>query len=187
MIKSYVAGNATQLSPHFNVNEFRCKCKGLHDTKVDTDLIDKLEQLFKVLKCSKIIVNSGHRCSAHDKAVGGYGSGKHVDGMAADIVCYDKNGGIISSEIVCCAAQDIGFKGIANIDLTYTATHVDTRTNGKWYGDEAVPCGTSSSVCNDFYSHFKRTKKDVYGTDKPTVNVSIVIDGVCYSGTLTAD
>lgn len=182
MIKNYVAGNTTQLSEHFNVTEFRCKCKGLHDTKIDTDLIDKLEKLFKALKCSKIIVNSGHRCSAHDKAVGGYGSGKHVDGMAADIVCYDKSNNVISSKIVCCAAQDVGFNGIANIDITYTATHVDTRTGSKWYGDEAVPGGTSSSVTDDFYAHFGIEK-----SEKNTADVSITIDGIKYSGTLTAE
>lgn len=182
MIKNYVAGDTTQLSEHFNVVEFRCKCKGLHDTKIDTDLIDKLEKLFKALKCSKIIVNSGHRCSAHDKAVGGYGSGKHVDGMAADIVCYDKDNNVISSKEVCAAAQDVGFNGIANIDITYTATHVDTRTGDKWYGDEAVPGGTSSSVTDDFYAHFGIEK-----SEKNTADVSITIDGIKYSGTLTAD
>ena len=182
MIKNYVAGDTTQLSEHFNVTEFRCKCEGLHDTKIDTDLIDKLEKLFKALKCSKIIVNSGHRCSAHDKAAGGYGSGKHVDGMAADIVCYDKSNNVISSKEVCAAAQDVGFNGIANIDITYTATHVDTRTGGKWYGDEAVPGGTSSSVTDDFYAYFGIEKPE-----KNTADVSITIDGIKYSGTLTAD
>jgi hypothetical protein len=51
---------------------------------------------------------------------------------------------------VCCKAQDVGFKGIANIDNTYTATHVDTREN-KWFSDETK--GASFTV-NDFYEYF---------------------------------
>jgi GH25 family lysozyme M1 (1,4-beta-N-acetylmuramidase) len=52
---------------------------------------------------------------------------------------------------VCCEAQDIGFKGIANINMTYQYTHVDMRANGKWYGDEVV---NYSTVTDDFYKYF---------------------------------
>ena len=93
---------------------------------------------FSALNCSKIIVNSGYRRTAHDKNVGGSGVGQHVNGTAADIVCYDKSGKKISSKVVCCAAQDIGFGGIANIDSTYTAAHVDVRSSNFWKGDETV-------------------------------------------------
>ena len=93
---------------------------------------------FSALNCSKIIVNSGYRRTAHDKNVGGSGVGQHVNGTAADIVCYDKSGKKISSKVVCCAAQYIGFGGIANIDSTYTAAHVDVRSSNFWKGDETV-------------------------------------------------
>lgn len=187
MIKTYRYTDNTQLTPHFNISEFRCKCGGNHDTKLDTILVDKLEKLYDSLNCSKIIINSGYRCSSHDKNVGGNGYGQHVSGTAADIVCYDKNGKKISSKIVCCAAQDIGFSGIANIDSTYTATHVDVRSSDFWKGDEAVPGGTSASVCNDFYSHFKLDKTDVYSdiSAKKTITAELVVNGVTYSGILT--
>ncbi|MBP3380048.1 MAG: hypothetical protein J6K77_04225, partial [Ruminococcus sp.] len=122
---------------------------------------------------------------AHDRNVGGNGSGQHTKGTAADIVCYDSKGRVISSKIVCCAAQDVGFGGIANIDSTYTATHVDTRTSLKWYGDETVT--TAYSVTDDFYKHWKLCKSDVYGNApaKKTKSVSLTIDDVTYSGTLT--
>ncbi len=180
MIKTY-SNSSLKLSDHFNLREFRCKCGVNHDIKIDTDLIDKLECLFDRLNCSKIIVNSGYRCSTHDVNVGGNGKGQHTKGTAADIVCYDKNNNIIPSTKVCCGAQDVGFNGIANIDSSYTATHVDTRTNDKWYGDEAVEGGTYSSVCSDFYQHFGIKKE----TAKRTKNVTITIDGVTYSGKLT--
>lgn len=185
MIKTFKSTDTSKITDHFSVNEFRCKCGGNHDTKIDSDLANKLEQLRTALNCSKIIVNSGYRCSAHDKNVGGSGSGQHVNGTAADIVCYDKNGGKISSKIVSCAAQDLGFGGIANIDKTYTATHVDVRTANKWYGDETVT--TAYSVTDDFYKHYKLSRTGVYGVTaqaKKTKNVTLTVDGVTYSGVL---
>lgn len=153
----YTSMDSTQLSPHFNVQEFRCKCGEAHDILINPALIDKLEQIYKALNCSKIIITSGYRCTNHDKAVGGSGSGQHTKGTAADIVCYGQDGQPISSKRVCCAAQDAGCGGIANIDSTYTATHVDTRTSDIWYGDEVVT--TAYSVTNDFYSYYGVSKQ----------------------------
>ena len=185
MIKIFKSTDKTQLTEHFNVQEFRCKCGGTHDTKLDTALADKLEQLRAVLNCSKIVINSGYRCASHDRNVGGSGAGQHVNGCAADIVCYDKNNNKISSKKVCCAAQDLNFGGIANIDSTYTATHIDTRTANFWKGDEVKT--SAYSVTEDFYKYYGLTKNDVYPTNntKKSKNITITIDGVIYSGTLT--
>ncbi len=154
-VNKYTSIDKTQLSPHFNIREFRCKCGKAHETLINTDLINKLEQLRDALNCSKIIVNSGYRCPAHDKAVGGTGSGQHTKGNAADVVCYGQDGQPISSKTVCCTAQDLGFGGIANITSAYTSTHLDVRTGSKWYGDEVY--GTST-ITNDFYSYFGISK-----------------------------
>lgn len=156
MTNTYKSNDKTQLTAHFNVSEFRCKCGGTHNTILNPELPDKLEKLYKSLNCSKIIVNSGYRCASHDKAVGGSGSGHHVYGNAADIVCYDQSGNKISSKKVCCAAQDVGFGGIANIDSTYTATHVDVRTSNFWKGDEVVT--SAYSVTDDFYKYYGISK-----------------------------
>lgn len=184
-VKNYKSTDTSKLSEHFKVSEFKCKCGGTHNTLVAEDLVTKLEQLRTALNCSKIIINSGYRCSAHDKNVGGSGTGQHTTGKAADIVCYDSSGKAISSRKVTCAAQDIGFSGIANIDNTYTATHVDVASR-TWRGDETVT--TASSVCSDFYSHWGLSKTDVYGSAAAatkTKSVTLTIDGVTYSGTLT--
>ena len=185
MIKTFKSTDKTQLTTHFNVSEFRCKCGGSHDTKLDTDLADKLEKLHTAMNCSKIIINSGYRCSSHDKNVGGSGTGQHVNGCAADIVCYDQKRNKISSKKVSCVAQDVGFGGIANIDSTYTATHVDTRTANFWKGDEVKT--TAYSVTDDFYKYYGLSKLDVYPTiaTKKSKNITIIIDGVIYTGTLT--
>ncbi|MDE5763764.1 MAG: hypothetical protein K2I00_02215 [Ruminococcus sp.] len=184
MIKTYKSTDTSKITEHFSVNEFRCKCGGNHDTKLDSDLVNKLEQLHKALNCSEIIINSGYRCSAHDKNVGGSGTGQHVNGCAADIICYDKNNNKISSKKVSCVAQDLGFGGIANIDSTYTATHVDTRTSNFWKGDEVVT--SAYSVTGDFYKYYNLSKSDVYpAMSEKSKNITLIIDGVTYSGTVT--
>ena len=153
----YTYTDETQLSAHFNVREFRCKCGKTHDTELNPKLVTNLEKIYRVLSCSKIIVTSGYRCPTHDKNVGGNGIGQHTKGNAADIICYGQDGSVISTKKVACKAQDIGFRGIGNIDSTYTAIHVDVRTGAKWYGDEAVRGGTSGSVTDDFYRYYAVT------------------------------
>ena len=91
-VKEYQFKSDIQLSPHFNVQEFRCKCGDTHDTLISGELIDKLEQLYTTLNCSKIIVTSGYRCPTHDKNVGGTSTGQHTKGTAADICCYGQDG-----------------------------------------------------------------------------------------------
>ena len=183
-VRSYKPTDSTLLTEHFRSSEFRCKCGGTHETLISDDLVQKLERLRKSLNCSRIVVNSGYRCPSHDKAVGGTGGGQHTKGTAADIVCYGADGKVISSKIVTCAAQDIGFSGIANIDGTYTATHVDVASR-TWRGDETVT--TSADVTKDFYSHWGLSKADVYGKSAAkTKDFTITVDGVTYTGTLTA-
>lgn len=173
MIKKYEPGDNMQLSPHFNVQEFKCKCGKEHEILLNTDLVDKLEKLYSALNCSKIIVTSGYRCVAHDKNVGGSGSGQHTKGNAADICCYGQDGQPISSKTVCCTAQDIGFTGIANIDTSYQYTHVDVRSGSKWYGDETKG---NNTVTSDFYQYFgiqKETAETIKGIDVSVHNGSI--------------
>ena len=184
MSNTYKYNDTTQLTDHFNVQEFRCKCGCTHNITLNPELPKKLEQLRTALNCSSVVINSGHRCASHDKAVGGSGTGQHVYGNAADIVCYDKSGNKISSKKVSCAAQDIGFGGIANIDNTYTATHVDVRTSNFWKGDEVKT--TATSVTSDFYSYYGLSESDVYGkSSKESKSVTLTIDGKTYTGTLT--
>lgn len=173
MIKKYESGDKSQLSPHFNVQEFRCKCGKEHEILIAEELVEKLEKLYSALNCSKIIVTSGYRCTAHDKNVGGSGSGQHTKGNAADICCYGQDGQPISSKTVCCTAQDIGFTGIANINEKYIYTHVDVRTNSKWYGDETEG---NSTVTSNFYKYFgisKSSEQLMRGIDVSVHNGSI--------------
>ncbi len=162
MIEIYASNNKTQLSPHFNVKEFKCKCGANHEIKISEELIDKLEKLYSKLKCSKIIITSGYRCPTHDKNVGGSGNGQHTKGTASDVNCYDKNGKLIPSSKICCVAQDVGFNGIANINTNKIAVHLDVSSR-KWYGDETIT--TTKSITNDFYDYYNLSKSDVYGSN----------------------
>lgn len=185
MIYKYT--DETQLSAHFNAREFRCKCGKTHDTEINPNLVTNLEKLYRALSCSKIIVTSGYRCPDHDKAVGGNGTGQHTKGNAADIICYGQDGSIISTKKVACKAQDIGFRGIGNIDSTYTAIHVDVRTGGKWYGDEAVRGGTSGSVTDDFYRYYS-TKDNSTAELQKILNgkgAALDVDGIAGTKTLS--
>ena len=60
-VNHYDYNDSTQLSPHFNAKEFRCQCGKTHETLIASELVDKLEQLYTALNCSKIIVTSGWR------------------------------------------------------------------------------------------------------------------------------
>ena len=173
MIKNYDFNDTIQLSPHFNVKEFKCKCGKEHEILIAEELVVKLEKLYDALNCSKIIVTSGYRCTDHDKTVGGSGTGQHTKGNAADICCYGQDGQPITSKTVCCKAQDIGFGGIANINISYQYTHVDVRSGSKWYGDETKG---NSSVTTDFYQYFSIQKggiKTMKGIDVSVHNGNI--------------
>lgn len=152
MTSTYKFNDTSMLAEHFSVSEFCCKCGGTHDTVINPELPEKLEKLFKALNCSAIVINSGYRCPTHSINIGGSATDFHTKGYAADIICYDQSGKIISSKKVSCVAQDVGFGGIANIDGTYTATHIDVRTSNFWKGDEVVT--SDYSLTDDFYKYY---------------------------------
>lgn len=158
---SYSKQGSVYCSTHTQVREMASKSGSkLYSDQVliDSSLMDMIEKLFSALGCKKYIISSGYRTSAHDKAVGGNGSGQHTKGKAIDACFYDKNGKIISAKIVCCVAQDLGFKGIANISNKYQYVHLDMRDSGIYRGDEIK---STNTVTSDFYKYFGVSKTDV--------------------------
>lgn len=148
-VKTYskARDGAVKLSKHFRVREFASPDSDV--VKIDTALIDILERLYEFLGCSKIIVTSGYRTAAHDRAVGGNGRGYHTKGCAADINCWRGKGRIYGSEI-CCALQELGFRhGIGWIGGC--AVHIDTRTARYWFDEQ----NGNRSVGDDWYAYME--------------------------------
>jgi hypothetical protein len=114
-----------------------------------------LEELFSKVHASKCIISSGYRCPYYDKKENGF-AGRHSEGLAVDCCCYDKEGKVIPSRIICCVAFDLGFTGIAYIDNNYT--HLDVRKGSTYYGDETR--GNASYWTNP-YTYFHVTKEEV--------------------------
>ena len=167
-VQTYAAG--VILSPHFNSSEFRCKC-GCGQIRVDTALVDTLEKLFPALDLLKINVISGYRCAKHDKAVGGRGAGSHVEGYAADVRCFYKDGSRVPSSVVALTLERMGHKcGIGyrcgGVTDAQGNIHIDTKPR-KWYGDEAK--SITATACSSFYDYLLPFYVTV--TDRTGVNV----------------
>jgi len=71
-----------ELTKNFTLDEFRCKCCG--EARINLYLVERL-QMLRVVVGQPIIVNSGYRCPAHNKAVRGSRGSRHLLGLAADI------------------------------------------------------------------------------------------------------
>jgi uncharacterized protein YcbK (DUF882 family) len=94
--KSYVAeaikakdeGADEQLSAHFKKSEFNQRRRKLKpkDYTVDSNLVDKLEQLRKSIGDKPIKVTSGYRTEEYNRLVGGARKSQHMQGKAADIM-----------------------------------------------------------------------------------------------------
>lgn len=116
-----------KLSANFRVREFACKD--------GTDLIiisDALVELLQAIRdhfAAPVIISSGYRTSAHDKRVGGSGSGYHTKGMAADIYISS----VPPVKIAAFAQTKLGRSGGVECGAYSTGgyVHVDVR-EGKW-------------------------------------------------------
>lgn len=147
-------GREHPISAHFTLGEFASK-DGADIVRYSTDLLARLEEL-RAYGGFTITINSGYRTAAHNKAVGGAASSRHVEGTAADIVVR-KDGKAVDAKLICCLCQSLGFPGVAYISKT--AVHVDVREKGRYRGDERK--GYSGNVGGDFYRYFSISKAEV--------------------------
>jgi hypothetical protein len=108
---------------HFTVGEMHCRCGcGM---RVTPKLIVLLEAL-RSLVGRPLIINSGARCTVHNKSVGGYPKSKHLSGIAADIRVIDES----HSYSIIHHAPNLGFNGIG-VDDAFI--HVDLRAKpARW-------------------------------------------------------
>lgn len=122
----YTRGAAIKLSENFTSTEFECKCGKCKTVKISKQLVSFLQAIRSHFG-KPITINSGFRCAAHNRAVGGAKASKHTLGQAADIVVKD-----VEPKEVAKFAESIGIKGIGLYD---SFVHIDTRTTKFfWYG-----------------------------------------------------
>jgi len=120
--------NDFQLTKDFNLREFECTHPKHHHVMIDSELVEKLQQLRDRLG-SPIIINSGYRCSERNKQVGGAKNSYHMKGMAVDISLNNQE--LLPDTIVALALK-VGFRGIIVYD---TFLHLDIRLE-EYYFDK---------------------------------------------------
>ena len=131
-ILTYDNNSNVRLSQHFCVSEFACKGDGCcEEMELDGALVTVLELIRQHFN-APVTINSGYRCKAHYKAVGGAAGSLHTKGMAADIVVQ----GVPPLEVAR-YAEGIGVLGIG---LYADFVHVDTRgSKAYWFGHDEQP------------------------------------------------
>lgn len=72
------------LSRYFSRQEFECSC-GCGFDQVQTELVLRLERVRE--NYGPLTINSGCRCGAHNRHVGGSPTSSHVRGLAVDLGC----------------------------------------------------------------------------------------------------
>lgn len=119
------------LSPHFTLSEFACKCGCGFEKRPDIlanlkKLAAKLEALRARAGGKLINITSGARCPKHNRAEGGVANSPHLAGKAADIWIAG-----LTPEQMAAHAEAAGLGGIG---LYSNRIHVDTRA-GKYRWD----------------------------------------------------
>lgn len=115
--------------PNFTPEELACKHCG--EYYHDPNFLDRLQAL-RIRWGAPLVLNSGHRCETHNRAVGGAKNSQHLK-VAADIrtTAYD----LAERRQLYALATAVGFTGIGRAK---TFLHVDNRPGKltEWfYGD----------------------------------------------------
>jgi uncharacterized protein YcbK (DUF882 family) len=71
------------LNKYFKRSEFACRC-GCGTSTVDAELLHVITDVREYFG-RPVIINSGHRCAAHNTKVGGAKNSVHLTGKAVDI------------------------------------------------------------------------------------------------------
>lgn len=110
---------------YFKRTEFSCKCGCGYDT-VDYELgqvLDDIRQYF----AQAVVVNSGCRCQAHNRAIGGKINSQHLYGRAADIVVRQVAPEQVQKYVLNTYPDKLG------VGCYNTFTHIDTRNwKARW-------------------------------------------------------
>lgn len=103
------------------LEEFKCKCGKCDGGVMDDAFIQKLRKA-RAIANTPFVINSGFRCLAHNKAVGGAPASTHLEGRAADIAFKDSS----KCFIILKALLEAGFTSIG-YNSKKKFIHVDNR------------------------------------------------------------
>ena len=78
-----------RISRNFTRDEFRCKCGECRHEGADIVLVTILQSL-RDWAGGSVKINSGNRCPAYNKKIGGSKDSYHMKAMAADVVVDGK-------------------------------------------------------------------------------------------------
>lgn len=120
MTKETKLGTITE---NFSWSEFECHC-GCGDDYMDITFVNRLQRMREIYG-KPIKINSGFRCEAHNKAIGGSKTSSHLKGLAVDI---GYSGSTDRYELIL-AALEAGFN---RIGIAEDFIHIDMdRTKGQ--------------------------------------------------------
>ena len=148
----------TRLSENFLVREFASR-DGSDKILIEEALVSLLQQLRDHFQ-TPIIINSGFRTPAHNRAVGGSAASLHLRGAAADIVVR----GVAPLEVARRAEQ----MNIGGIGLYQGFVHVDTRFNSVRWDNR----GTQMLLVAGFGGSFYNTTPAAVGAASTAVDIS---------------
>lgn len=106
------------LTKHFSAHEFKCPCGKCTGGTMNIAFLTKLDQL-RELFGKPIRIESGFRCAAHNKAVGGTSESMHLQGRAADL--------IVESDADRYHLHRVAFSLFAGVGTAKGTIHVDDR------------------------------------------------------------
>lgn len=118
------------LTKNFKEEEFICKCGKCKEVPahMKDNLILLCQQLEKIrFYTGPIIINSGVRCQAHNKRVGGVQNSQHLQGKAADIRVKNMYVEDLYNRIVELKRQEIIKIGYIQLYKKQKFVHIDVR------------------------------------------------------------
>lgn len=115
------------LNKYFKRKEFACRC-GCGTSTVDAELLQVVTDVREYFG-SPVVITSGHRCSNHNRRVGGAASSMHMTGKAADIKVKGKDASAIASYL------EHKYPDKYGIGRYNSFTHIDVRDGkARWRG-----------------------------------------------------